>query len=63
MLPWAEMLRAGLQLGLTPASFWACSLKEWRVLTRAPVTVMGRQGFERLAAKYPDRKERFDGRS
>ncbi len=33
LLPWDEMLRAGLRMGLAPETLWRLSLKEWRALT------------------------------
>lgn len=57
MLPWTEMLRAAVTLGLSPQAFWACSLKEWRWLTQTDRGGLARDGFERLAAEFPDRKE------
>lgn len=50
------MLRLALGMGLTPAAFWALSLKEWRMLTAHPggAGPMERQTFERLAEAWPD---------
>ena len=34
MLPWADMLRAALTVGIDPQAFWTLSLKEWRWMAR-----------------------------
>ena len=34
MLPWADMLRASLAIGIDPKAFWKLSLKEWRWMAR-----------------------------
>jgi len=56
MTPWAEMLRLAARAGVTPADFWRLSLKEWRMLTErlAGPVPMGRDGFERMMAAWPD---------
>ncbi|WP_366944640.1 phage tail assembly chaperone [Brevundimonas sp.] len=50
------MLRAAARAGVTPAAFWRLSLKEWRILTERPAgpEPMGRDGFERMMAAWPD---------
>lgn len=55
-IPWAEMLRLGLRMGLAPEVFWRLSLKEWRMLTEASVGAapMGRAGLARLMEDWPD---------
>jgi uncharacterized phage protein (TIGR02216 family) len=56
MMPWGEMLRVAARAGVTPAAFWRLSLKEWRMLTERPAgpVPMGRDGFERMMAAWPD---------
>tara|TARA_R110002051_G_scaffold27428_1_gene65977 strand:+ start:513 stop:758 length:246 start_codon:yes stop_codon:yes gene_type:complete len=56
MTPWGEMLRVAARAGVTPAAFWRLSLKEWRMLTERPAgpVPMGRDGFERMMAAWPD---------
>ena len=50
---WAEALRAGLRMGVTPEQFWRLSLREWRMLTEgAAQPVMGRAEFERLLREH-----------
>ena len=50
---WADALRAGLRLGITPEQFWRLSLKEWRMLMDvAPSDVLGRAAFERLLREH-----------
>lgn len=50
---WAEALRAGLRMGVTPEQFWRLSLREWRMLTEAePRGVLGRAEFERLMREH-----------
>ena len=61
---WAAMLRAAAGLGVTPEAFWRLSLKEWRALTgREAAPSLSRDGFEALAARWPDRDQRHPGRS
>jgi hypothetical protein len=52
-IPWAVMLRGAVRLGLTPAAFWALSLKEWMWLSRAPDAghVLDGQGAAVLRAR------------
>jgi len=56
---WAGLLRAGLiDLGLTPAEFWALTPVELRLMLGvdggpAPLT---RARLEELVARFPDRK-------
>ncbi len=55
-MPWAEMLRAALRLGIPPEAFWRLSLREWRWLTAAD-TQAGRFDCAQLDAlikDYPD---------
>lgn len=56
MTPWAEMVRVGMRLGLSPEGFWRLSLREWRMLTAGGpgMTPMGRLDFDRLTEAWPD---------
>ena len=57
LLPWDEMLRAGLRMGLAPDMLWRLSLKEWRALTGQGAHgggAMGRNQFERFLEAFPD---------
>ena len=54
MLPWAEMLRCGVLLGLSPRHFWACSLKEWTWLSAGHAGALDRASLDRLSEQYPD---------
>ena len=60
MLPWAEMMRAALVMGIGPEAFWRLSLAEWRWLTGVRDRVPDRNTLERLMKTYPDRR-RNDG--
>lgn len=57
MRVWAEMLQAGVRMGVAPEAFWRLSLKEWRMLTTGDVRAgpLGRAAFERMAGQWPDR--------
>jgi len=50
------MLRVAARGGVTPEDFWRLSLKEWRLLTEAPVEglPLGRREFEHLSEAWPD---------
>ncbi len=50
------MLRTAGALGMGPEAFWRLSLAEWRMLTEAApgLAPLGRDGFERLMAAWPD---------
>lgn len=54
--PWGSMLRVAARGGVTPEDFWRLSLKEWRLLTEAPVEglPLGRREFEQLSEAWPD---------
>ena len=61
-MPWPDMLRAALMLGLGPQDFWACSLREWRWLTSGSGPALGRGRLEQLIQDYPDTyREARDG--
>lgn len=65
MLPWPEMLRAGLAAGLAPESFWRLSLREWRWLAARSAPRLSRAEFNALCASQrgvaPEEKEMGDG--
>lgn len=50
------MLRGAARAGVTPPDFWRLSLKEWRLLTEAPIDglPLGRREFEQMAEAWPD---------
>lgn len=54
MLPWAEMFRAGLRLGLSPSEFWSLSLREWRWLAAPSDRPMVQSTLYQLMSTYPD---------
>ena len=54
MLPWSEMMRAALAVGIGPDAFWALSLKEWRMLVRGAEAALSRSELDALLAAYPD---------
>lgn len=56
MLPWAEMMRSAVSLGLRPADLWRLSLKEWRWLTGAMPGQLGPDNFAQLMSSYPDKE-------
>ena len=57
MRVWAEMLQAGVRMGVAPEAFWRLSLREWRMLTMVdgPAGPLGRAAFEQMAGQWPDR--------
>lgn len=60
-MPWGEMLRAALRLGIAPDAFWRLGVREWRMLAGGRGTgEAGAGGMDRVAlgalmAAYPDR--------
>lgn len=54
MLPWPDMMRAALALGISPEAFWRLSLREWRWLSASPHRPMSRTDFEALCAADPE---------
>ncbi|WP_084395662.1 phage tail assembly chaperone [Henriciella aquimarina] len=56
MLPWAEMMRAALAMGLGPERFWALSLREWLWLADTGAPAIGRPALDSLMAAFPDRR-------
>lgn len=61
MMPWAQMLRAALKLGLVPGAFWRLSLKEWRMLLGGGEAGLSKEGLGALMAAFPDRDVNHDG--
>jgi Conserved hypothetical phage protein (DUF2376). len=55
-MPWAEMLRWSMAVGISPGQFWHLSLKEWRMLTQDPhgSKPMGRDDLKAMMALWPD---------
>ena len=54
---WAQRLRfAVARLGLSPETFWALTLSEWRALTAAPEAArpLSRDRLDALLAAHPD---------
>ncbi|WP_342973835.1 phage tail assembly chaperone [Henriciella sp. AS95] len=60
MLPWAEMLRAALMMGIRPAEFWRLSLREWRWLTGPSGQALTRTQLETMLVAHPDKKGKRD---
>ena len=54
MLPWGEMLRAALSLGIGPEAFWRLSVREWRWLAGAGEASMRGDRLEELMGRFPD---------
>jgi uncharacterized phage protein (TIGR02216 family) len=55
-MPWGEMLRVAVGLGLSVEGFWRLSLREWRMLVAVPEGVMplGRGELAALMEVWPD---------
>ena len=53
---WAEMMRAAVEMGVSPQGFWRLSLREWRWLTAgdAGIAPMGRAGLDEMMRRWPD---------
>ncbi len=54
MLPWADVWRRALGMGLSPDAFWRLSLKEWRWLTLTPGQACAGADLGELMRAYPD---------
>ena len=54
MLPWADVWRSALGMGLSPDAFWRLSLKEWRWLTLTPGQACAGADLGELMRAYPD---------
>ncbi|MBX9460918.1 MAG: phage tail assembly chaperone [Brevundimonas sp.] len=50
------MLRVAARTGVAPPEFWRLSLKEWRLLTEAPIEglPLARRELERMTEAWPD---------
>ncbi len=59
MLPWGEMLRAALALGIGPETFWRLSLKEWRWLIRGG-EAPSRAELAAMMINHPDTGEKHE---
>ena len=57
MLPWADMFRQAVAMGLSPQDFWACSVREWCWLTDDRESGLVRQRLNELIGQFPDREE------
>jgi uncharacterized phage protein (TIGR02216 family) len=57
MLPWGEMLRAALALGIGPEAFWRLSVREWRWLARGG-EAPSRGELAAMMTDYPDTGDR-----
>lgn len=56
-IPWGELLQAALRLGLSPADFWALSLREWQLITSGKkASGFGRSDLSRLISAFPDKE-------
>ena len=53
MLPWPDLLRTALALGVQPDAFWRLSVAEWRALTAAAAPLT-RTDLAALIAAHPD---------
>jgi uncharacterized phage protein (TIGR02216 family) len=63
LLPWPDLLRAALVLGLKPDEFWALSVVEWRALAAAgagPEAGLSKDSFNALCAAFPDTEDKTD---
>ncbi|WP_419318012.1 phage tail assembly chaperone [Caulobacter sp. ErkDOM-E] len=57
MTSWPEALRLAVRLNIAPQAFWRLSLREWRMLTAAPVApVLTRPCLDALIARFPDKE-------
>lgn len=54
MLPWAEMWRAALRVGITGQNFWALSVREWRWLCGPGSAALGAGDLRALMGAFPD---------
>ena len=56
MLPWAEMLRSALAVGIGPEDFWRLSLTEWRWLAARRAGLKAER-LQELMAAFPDEEK------
>jgi hypothetical protein len=54
VLPWAEMWRAMISLGIAPSEFWSLSYKEWRWLLETQTDSLKPDQLMDLMKEYPD---------
>ncbi|MEM9938105.1 MAG: phage tail assembly chaperone [Pseudomonadota bacterium] len=54
VLPWDDMWRAALRLGLSPQAFWKLSLREWRWLSSSFEASMDGSTLTEMMEAYPD---------
>jgi hypothetical protein len=53
LMPWSDLIRAVVPLGITPCAFWALSVCEWRALFGQAQT-LDRARLKDLIAAFPD---------
>ena len=61
MLPWRDLLKAAVLLGIGPAAFWQLSLREWIWLTAESGESLTRAALTDLMETNPD-TEKTGGR-
>lgn len=54
MLPWGEMWRAALTIGVPPSEFWTLSVREWRWLSSSDRSELDPQALIKLMKEHPD---------
>ena len=55
MLPWAEMMRQAMSLGISPKAFWPLSVREWLWLTHTSAAAgFSRDTLKALIEEHPD---------
>lgn len=55
MLPWADMFRAAVRVGVSPAEFWSLSLREWAWLVASEhIQPMHKEALRALLEAHPD---------
>lgn len=59
MLPWPDLLRTALALGIQPDAFWRLSVAEWRALTGGH-SLLTRTDLAALLAAHPDEGPNHD---
>jgi Phage tail assembly chaperone protein, TAC len=59
LLPWPDLMRAAAQAGVTPAAFWALSVREWRALMGDAQGLDGGRLNELIAA-FPDKSSQVN---
>ena len=61
MTPWPQMFRAGVAAGLSPNTFWALSLREWRWLAAADESALSQAELSALRAAIVQEENRNGG--